>query len=132
MVTYTLPLCQGASGPVNLATLSRAAISGTAPSWSKDSRQYQLRRDGWLRRPQAFQGRRQIDRFRRVLQRTGVRATWWNVGENSHNPAVGIEPHEVEWESHLRHPDRMPARCIPLQQKSIDPASGVLVQGKAG
>lgn len=54
------------------------------------------------------------------VQRTRLRQTWRYVRESRDNASVGIEPHQIQRESHPLHPDRMPVRRLPLQKQTID------------
>ena len=54
------------------------------------------------------------------VQRTRFQAAGRHVCENNENAPIGIEPHQIERESHVRHPNRMSSACLPLQQQSVN------------
>lgn len=54
------------------------------------------------------------------VQEARSRTAEWNVCENSQNASADVEPNEINWELHIRHPDRMSCGRIPLQQQAVD------------
>lgn len=66
------------------------------------------------------------------VQRTGRLVAWRHVCENAYDAAVAIEPHKIERESHVCHPDRMPALIIPFQQQALDLAKTGAIRESCG